>query len=168
MNFKRNVKLPKHFIIDVDGVLTDGKFYYSEDGKIIKAFGVDDHDALKYISNFLSIHTISADSSGFSITKKRIVDHMKFPLDLVPVENREKWIQDRFNLDECIYMGDGLFDPAIFNVVMYSMTPNNALSATKRKANFVTKSNGGDRAVAEACMHLLEKFFGVKAKNIYN
>ena len=38
----------KNLVIDVDGVMTDGKFYYSVDGKILKAFGADDHDALLF------------------------------------------------------------------------------------------------------------------------
>ena len=164
MIFRKNKKLPKNFILDVDGVLTDGKFYYTQEGKTLKAFSVDDHDALKYIANFLSIHVITADSSGFEITKKRIVDDMNLSLDVVPVAERPKWISDRFNLGETIYMGDGLFDPIVFNIVMYSIAPANSMDSTKSKANFITRSNGGDRAVAEACLHILEKFFGTKIK----
>ena len=32
----------KTFIVDVDGVLTDGKFYYSSEGKLMKKFGPHD------------------------------------------------------------------------------------------------------------------------------
>ena len=37
----------KTFVVDVDGVLTDGGFYYDEAGKRYKRFGPDDADALK-------------------------------------------------------------------------------------------------------------------------
>ena len=30
---------PRYFVIDVDGVLTDGKFYYTTEGKVMKKFG---------------------------------------------------------------------------------------------------------------------------------
>ena len=40
---------PKIFILDVDGVMTDGKFYYSAEGKIFKSFGADDSDALGFV-----------------------------------------------------------------------------------------------------------------------
>ena len=40
---------PNVFIFDVDGVLSDGKFYYSVDGKVLKVFGPDDHDALQIV-----------------------------------------------------------------------------------------------------------------------
>ena len=34
-------------VSDVDGVLTDGSFYYDETGKCMKKFGRDDADSLK-------------------------------------------------------------------------------------------------------------------------
>ena len=45
---------PKYFILDVDGVMTDGCFYYTEKGKIIKKFGADDSDAFKVLSSFFN------------------------------------------------------------------------------------------------------------------
>ena len=36
-----NIKKFKTLIIDVDGVMTDGKFYYSYDGKVMKAYADD-------------------------------------------------------------------------------------------------------------------------------
>ena len=45
----------KNLVIDVDGVMTDGKFYYSLEGKILKAFGADDHDALSILKKFINI-----------------------------------------------------------------------------------------------------------------
>ena len=44
-----------NLIIDVDGVMTDGKFYYTNDGKVMKAFGADDHDALSILKNYMNI-----------------------------------------------------------------------------------------------------------------
>jgi len=37
----------KHFVLDVDGILTDGRYYYAPEGKAMKIFGADDHDALR-------------------------------------------------------------------------------------------------------------------------
>ena len=45
----------KTLILDVDGVMTDGKFYYTEDGKIMKVFGADDNDALSMLKNFMDV-----------------------------------------------------------------------------------------------------------------
>lgn len=168
MKYRDPSNQPKYLVLDVDGVLTDGKFYYSEQGKILKAFSVDDHDALKVLQNYIKIVVITADSLGYEITKKRIQGDMKMELTLVSTRERKKWISENFNLSKTIYMGDGIFDPLIFKEVMYSIAPNNALKQTRSKASFVTKSKGGDRAVAEACLHVLEKFFGVKSKDLYD
>lgn len=150
---------PKYFVIDVDGVLTDGKFYYTKEGKVMKVFGPNDHDALQILKNHLKIQMVTADHRGFPITKKRVTDDMKFPLRLVPNSERMAWLKKNFDLKKTIYMADGIFDGEFFNQVAYSIAPANAFYTTKRKADFVTKSGGGDSAVAEACLHILEKFF---------
>ena len=74
---------PKVLILDVDGVMTDGKFYYTSDGKFLKAFGPDDSDALGVLNKLIEIRFITGDKKGFSISKKRIVDDMGYKLDLL-------------------------------------------------------------------------------------
>jgi 3-deoxy-D-manno-octulosonate 8-phosphate phosphatase (KDO 8-P phosphatase) len=157
---------PEVFILDVDGVFTDGKFYYSLEGKVYKVFGADDHDAIKMINKFVCVKVLTADEKGLEITRKRIEVDMGLPLELVPSDKRVEWIRSRFEPEKTIYMGDGIFDAEVFRNVGYSICPANALAHTKRQANFVTKSSGGDRAVAEACIHLLNKFFGEKISKI--
>ncbi|MFC1775255.1 HAD hydrolase family protein [Patescibacteria group bacterium] len=149
----------KNLILDVDGVLTDGQFHYSTEGKIVKIFGPDDNDALCLLKPHLHIHMISGDKRGFPITKKRVSEDMKFPLDLVSTFDRVEWIAENYNLDETIYIGDGIFDASVFDKVAYCIAPANAFYTTKEKADFVTQSRGGDSAVAEACLHIMEKFF---------
>lgn len=148
----------KNFIIDVDGVLTDGAFYYSARGKVMKMFGSDDNDALQLIKDQVHIHMVSGDKRGFAITKKRI-DDMGFPLTLVSTFERVAWLKQKYNFAETIYMGDGIFDVLMFDAVGYSIAPANAFFKTKESADFVTQSRGGEGAVAEACFHIMEKFF---------
>ncbi len=156
---KKVISKIKNFIIDVDGVLTDGKFYYTSRGKIAKIFGPNDGDALNIIKDVVNVHMVSGDKRGFPITKKRVADDMKFPLDMVSTFERIDWIKEKFNSEESIYMGDGIFDATVFDKVAYGIAPANAFYITKQKADFVTLSKGGDGAVAEACFHIMEKFF---------
>ena len=153
------IKIPKYLIIDVDGVLTDGSYQYTVDGKVAKVFGPDDNDALCLMKKYLHIHMVTGDKRGFPITKKRVADDMKFPLDLVSTFERVTWIKEKFNLEETIYIGDGIFDALVFDKVAYGIAPANAFATTKDEADFVTQSRGGDSAVAEACLHIMEKFF---------
>lgn len=150
---------PKVLILDVDGVLTDGKFVYTMDGKWSKTFGSDDNDALCLIKDKLMIHAVSGDKRGFKISQKRVQEDMGLPLDLVSTFERVDWIASRFKLEEVIYMGDGIFDSLVFKKVGYSIAPANAFFKTKEAADFVTQARGGEGAVAEACFHIAETFF---------
>jgi hypothetical protein len=98
-------------------------------------------------------------SKGFEISQKRIQQDMGFQIDLVSATERASWISSRFNIDKTIYMGDGVLDYLVFSKVFYAIAPANALQVTKNEADFVTKNSGGERAVAEACLHIVNKFF---------
>jgi len=150
---------PKYLIVDVDGVMTTGHFIYSSKGKEYKIFGPDDNDALSLLKEYMTIIFVTGDKKGFSISKKRIVDHMNFELKLVSTTKRIHWIKEEYNPKDIIYIGDGIFDHYVMQEVFYSIAPHNADQNAKKYANFITKRSGGDRAVAEACIHILKKFF---------
>lgn len=160
-DLKKNNKTikPEIFVFDVDGVMTDGKFYYTEKGKVMKKFGPDDNDALSLLDPFMEIRFISGDKRGFSITKKRIGEDMKRSIDLVSTVKRIEWIEQQYDPKTVIYMGDGIFDSLVFRKVGYSIAPSNADVFLKQQADYVTNRKGGDRAVAEAVLHVLETFF---------
>lgn len=153
----------KYVVFDVDGVFTTGPFLYTVDGKFAKTFGPHDNDGIKMIRDRIKIQAISADKRGFEITKKRIQDDMKISLTLVDEKERLNWFKNNFkSLDEVIYMGDGIHDAEIFEHVGYSIAPNNAFYVAKNKADFVTNARSGEGSVAEACIHILEKFLNNK------
>jgi 3-deoxy-D-manno-octulosonate 8-phosphate phosphatase (KDO 8-P phosphatase) len=160
INVSSDEWLPKTFILDVDGVFTDGKIYCSSEGKLFKVFGPDDHDALKLIQGKLQIVVVSADRRGFHISRRRIEDDMGLDLHLVGSRERVDWITERYKPNECVYMGDGIFDPLVFKIVGYSIAPNNASLRTQAAANFVTSTRGSEGAVAEASLHLIDRFYG--------
>jgi len=150
---------PLCFILDVDGVMTTGQFYYTEQGKVMKVFGPDDNDALSLLKPYLEIRFITGDKKGYPISKKRIVDDMNFQLDLVSTIRRLEWIKDKYPLEQVIYMGDGIFDHYVMKKVGYAIAPANSDKLAKQFAHYVTERSGGDRSVAEACLHIMEKFF---------
>jgi 3-deoxy-D-manno-octulosonate 8-phosphate phosphatase (KDO 8-P phosphatase) len=157
----KNTTLPTAFILDVDGVMTDGSFYYTEHGKVMKRFGPDDNDALSLLAPHLEIRFISGDRRGFPISAKRIGEDMHCRIDLVSTTDRLDWMASQYALERVIYMGDGIFDPLVFAKVGYAIAPANACAACLRSADYVTASSGGNRAVAEATLHILEKFYNL-------
>ncbi len=152
----------KNLVLDVDGVLTTGQFLYTKNGKYAKVFGPHDNDGIKLISKYLKVSAVTADKRGFPITKKRVQDDMGLELVLAKEEDRLEWIKKTFNPKETIYIGDGMHDAKIFKAVAYGIAPANAFYVAKNSADYVTKCNSGEGAVAEACLHLLEKFFKVE------
>jgi 3-deoxy-D-manno-octulosonate 8-phosphate phosphatase (KDO 8-P phosphatase) len=146
-------------VLDVDGVMTTGHFLYSAEGKVLKIFGPDDNDGLSLLEGHLDIRFVTGDKKGFEISRKRIVDDMQYPLDVVSTIRRVEWIAERYPLDQVIYMGDGIFDHYVMREVAYAIAPANADRNAKAAAHYVTERKGGDRAVAEACLHILEKFY---------
>tara|TARA_Y200000002_G_scaffold193235_1_gene159571 strand:+ start:5433 stop:5891 length:459 start_codon:yes stop_codon:yes gene_type:complete len=148
----------KYLILDVDGVMTTGQFLYDSSGKTHKIFGPDDSDGLKMIKDLINIHFVSADKRGFEISKKRINEDMGYKIDLVSSNERVEWIESNYSLKDSIYMGDGFFDDSIMKQVGYSIAPANSDENAKKEADYITKRSGGDRAVAEACLHIYHKF----------
>ena len=101
---------PVTFILDVDGVMTTGHFLYTSEGKSLKIFGPDDNDGLSLLNSYIDILSVTGDRKGFPISQKRIVEDMKYPLDLVSTIRRIDWIREHHDPAEVIYMGDGIFD----------------------------------------------------------
>ena len=160
------VEKPKCFILDVDGVMTSGHFFYTNKGKYLKCFGPDDNDGLSLLRSFIEIRFVTGDKKGFDISKKRIVDDMNYQLDLVSTIRRIDWIASKYKLEDVIYMGDGIFDHYVMKNVGYSIAPLNADKLAKKEADYITERKGGERAVAEACLHILEMFFEAYNPNI--
>ena len=165
---KNKKSIFEKFVIDIDGVMTTGRFLYSDKGKVFKEFGPDDHDALKIASKYINIEFISADKKGFKISKRRIVGDMGFKLSLVSTTDRLNWFKKNCNLAETIYMADSFKDIKIFECVGYSIAPSNADAFCKKYSNFTTKCGGGDRAVSEACFHILKSIFKEKIEIFFN
>lgn len=84
-----------------------------------------------------------------------ILDDMGINVELVSEMERRSYVTSKWIPNKTCFMGDGHFDAQVFELVGYSIAPNNAVPAAKEKANYVTKSCGGDGAVYEAALHLL-------------
>ena len=146
------------FVLDCDGLFTDGTFHYNSEGKCEKVFGPDDADALKLIKDKVNIVICSADHRGFPITKKRIND-MGFELTQVKSRDRLQWIKDNCKGTTVAYMGDSFQDAPIFKGVDLGIATSDSSIVAKAYASYVTQCKGGNRAVAEAVFYLAYTWF---------
>lgn len=150
--------IPTYLILDVDGVMTTGKFIYSEKGKKYKIFGAHDSDGLKIIKKFLKILFITADKRGYAISKKRISEDLGYKLKFVSAETRYDFVK-KIGFKKVIYIGDGYFDKEILKKCFYGISPKNARIEAKKNSYYVTPSSSGEGAVLDACLKIKSKFF---------
>ena len=146
-----------NLILDVDGVLTTGQFFYSSDGKSHKVFGPHDADGLKMIKDDFYIKFLSADKRGFDISKKRIKD-MGYEIDLVSEGDRYEYVKTNFGFENTIFIGDGIFDAPVLKDCKFGIAPINARKEAKEAADFITESKSAEGAVCDACLEIKRRF----------
>jgi len=148
----------KHLIMDVDGVLNTGHFFYSAEGKVMKVFGPHDKDGIKIAQKKgLTIDFITADVTGFPITCARLITDWKIDennVHLVTEEDRLEWITKRFNLAEVAYIGDGIYDAPILRAVALGIAPASARKEAIVNSDYVTESDAGSGAVLDAVLYI--------------
>jgi len=151
-----NIKL---FLSDIDGVLTDGKLYYTKNGEEIKAFNVLDGLGIKLLQSAnIKFGVISGRYSEALINRLK-----ELKIDIIYTGNHNKLdiynkIKKDFALEdeEICYMGDDIVDIPILKRVGLSFAPSNAHDYVKGFCKYITKRQGGDGALREAIEHALE------------
>lgn len=144
----------KLIILDIDGVLTDGKKYYDRDGNVVlKNFCDKDWTAIKRFRSLgVDIFFITGDPFNAKILDNRnlpyIVNRGKgFHNDKVNFLNT---ILEKFKVttDETLYLGDDVFDVNIMQSVKYKFCPADAPAIVKNISNVLT-GNGGENLIKE-------------------
>jgi 3-deoxy-D-manno-octulosonate 8-phosphate phosphatase (KDO 8-P phosphatase) len=155
-----NITCPfRHVVTDVDGVLTDGSFHYSPDGKTHKVFGPHDSDGVKIFRRLgIAVYAISADKRGFPITLARMND-MNVPIEYVTENNRYRFVADKFVLGDTCFIGDGIFDAALLADCSFSFSPSNAPDFVRQYAKHNCKARGGNGVLLEAALYTISTWF---------
>ena len=147
-------------ILDIDGVLTDGKKYYNSEGMpCMKTYCDKDFTAIKRLKGSgVNVCFLSGDDFiNKAMAKNRNIDFYsargKDKSDFVNVFEY-KYKVDR---NEMLYIGDDLFDKSIMEIVNHSFCPADACVDIKNVCghNNVLKNNGGCNVIAELVNQLL-------------
>lgn len=154
-----NIKL---LILDVDGVLTDGKLYISDDGVETKSFHVQDGWGLKsLLNNSIEVAIISGRKSKATVKRMRELDIKYAYYDIAdkmrPFNALKKQLRVKNENIACI--GDDLPDLQMIQKAGLGIAVANAVPEIQKAADYITKAKGGDGAVREACeiIQLLRK-----------
>ena len=153
------------FVLDVDGVLTDGSFLYDSRGKAYKVFGADDADALKALKKYVDIVFVSQDKRGFNISKKRVED-MGFELKEVGSKDRAKFMEEMYGLENSIYMGDSFVDVPALSKAYIGISTCASDPLAQKWSDYVTEREGGHRAVSEACFWIAKTLLNMTPEEL--
>lgn len=145
----RGIKL---LLLDCDGVLTDGRLYFSAEGEELKVFDVQDgHGIVSWIRTGRHIGIISGRSSpivnrraaelGIQFVRQGVSDKL--------ASAREIWDETGIKPSETVFVGDDLPDLELMGACALGIAVANAVDPVKDSADCVTLRTGGRGAVRE-------------------
>ena len=152
-------KTIKLLLLDVDGILTDGKLYYSANGEELKGFNTLDGHGIKMLQQAgIEVGIVSGRDSA---ALQQRADDLGIKLLYKGREDKitvVKEIMDNRNVvaDEIAYAGDDLPDLAAVRMAGLGITVPNAHGEVRASAQLETEAAGGSGAVREICDFLLQ------------
>lgn len=159
------LKKIKIIITDVDGVLNDGKRFYSKNSESVKTFHVRDGMAINILKrNNISTIILTKETSDIVHNWAK---RMNVSLTIMGADKKElklNQILKKFNVQkhEIAYIGDDVNDISLLNMVGFSACPNDASIQVKKIVNYICKKNGGSGVLREITDLVLTTKFGNK------
>jgi 3-deoxy-D-manno-octulosonate 8-phosphate phosphatase (KDO 8-P phosphatase) len=145
-------------ILDVDGVLTDGRLYYGPSGEAMKAFDVRDGHGIKLLrEGGIDVALLTARSSQIVAARARELG----------IERVEQGAADKVAgferllsatgvpAQSCGYIGDDWPDLAVLARVGFAATVADAAPEVRDAAHWVATRSGGHAAVRELAQFIL-------------
>ncbi len=159
MDQKELAKKVKLLIMDVDGTLSDGRFFVLPDGENIKSFDVKDGTGI-FFANLAGIKTAIITGKASKTVRRRadelnIDDYYEgiFNKTIPFYELLEKY---ELNKDEVAYIGDDIGDAEVMGMVGFSAAVGDAHPLIKRISHYISKRYGGRGAVREVIDFILD------------
>ncbi len=153
----KNIKV---IVMDVDGVLTDGRIILDDDGKEYKFFDVKDGHAI-HLALDLGIKIAWVSGRYSKVTQKR-AEQLKVDFVLQRQHNKLNSLQEikkHFSCSEknIAYIGDDLIDIPPMIVSAFSASTNDACDDVKKVSDYVSPYNGGRGAVRDILEYIFKK-----------
>jgi len=155
---KRKAKAIDMLVLDVDGVLTDGRIIIDDGGRESKHFNVKDGHGIKMLLK------MGIEVAFLTGRKSRVVEHRAQDLGVREVYQGAKdkvlifegmLLKKNMPAERVAYMGDDIVDVPLFRKVGLSVAVADACDEAKQAAHYVTEKEGGKGAVREICDMIL-------------
>jgi 3-deoxy-D-manno-octulosonate 8-phosphate phosphatase (KDO 8-P phosphatase) len=149
----------KLLALDVDGVLTDGRLYFAEDGNELKAFDIQDGHGMKLLQA-AGVRCAIITGRNTKLVERRATNlgirHLLQGREDKLVALRELTKELGIALEHVAYVGDDWPDLPAVRAVGLGITVANAHQELRTHAHYVTRLEGGRGAVREVCDLLLK------------
>jgi 3-deoxy-D-manno-octulosonate 8-phosphate phosphatase (KDO 8-P phosphatase) len=163
-SFLTKLKDINTFVFDVDGVLTDGTVFMTDDGKQSRSFSIKDGFALQWATrNGYHVCAISGSRSeavrhrlnGLGIKDIFLASHNK-------ANTLKKYLSDYdLKAENVLYMGDDLSDMSAMKLTALMTCPADAVEEIKAISAYISPFGGGKgcvRDVIEKVLKIQEKW----------
>ena len=156
---KEKIRKIKLLILDVDGVLTDGRIIYDFEGRELRFFDAQDGSGVRLLHH-AGIKTILATVLPSKAVERRAKDMLvhKVYQGIMPKTKILEEILNEIDIskEEICYVGDDLVDLGMMKRVGFPAAVINACREIKEVACYVTEKEGGRGAVREIAELILK------------
>ena len=158
-NWKKKTQKIRLVLLDVDGVLTDGRIIYGGGAQEIKSFDVKDGQGIKFLQEGgIEVGILSSRSS---MAVRRRARELGIRLVYQGVKNKGTALAaiakgKKLAGKEIAFVGDDWADLPVFRQVGLAIAVADSIPELKRMADFITDAPGGRGAVREAAEGILK------------
>lgn len=159
MDQKELAKQVKLIIMDVDGTLSDGRFFVLPNGDVIKSFDVKDGTGIFFAK--LAELKMAIVTGKISVAVKKRAEELNIDDYYEGVFNKTVplfELLEKYDLkkEEVAYIGDDIGDAEVMGMVGFSAAVGDAHPLIKRISHYIAKRYGGRGAVREVIDFILD------------
>lgn len=158
-SLSRRLERIKMLLLDVDGVLTNGKLFFGNSGEILLPFDIKDGSGITYLMRAgVKVGIITGKCNDAVVHRARdlqvTIVHRNVTNKVTALN--EVLESEGLRPEEVLFVGDDLLDLAVMQRVGVSVAVADAASEVRQVADYVTSRRGGDGAVREVCEMILK------------
>lgn len=158
--------IKKVVVADCDGILTDSKSLYTEDGKFAKTYGAYDKEMMELMLDLnWKFVFVTTDKAGSKITTARI-DHLRkidpenISLQVLGPHDRAELVKVMIQTgSKVLFVGDSLSDIEALNVATWAATTSNAPEEVKKYCDYASGLAGGNGGFADILLAVHKEIF---------
>jgi 3-deoxy-D-manno-octulosonate 8-phosphate phosphatase (KDO 8-P phosphatase) len=155
----KKLKTIRLLLLDVDGVMTDGGIYFSENGDELKKFNIlDGYGIMKLRGSGVKVGIITGRISRLVARRAKELGIDELYQNLERKIDDYEQVKSKLGLtdDKIAYIGDDEPDIPVLAKVGFAACPANAIVSVKDNSDYICKCRGGEGAVREVIDLILE------------